>query len=437
MPLSTAALLSDRPRKRAGKIALVALAALVGFWVVDAATDGLLLGDRGFVRELLQPSPSDVWMRILVAALIFVVFLLGRERARLHLFASVIDEAPDGVQIADLDGHVAYSNRAVQEIYGFSPDELLGKHVSSMNVDPEFASRVILPALQQTGRWAGEVEVRHKDGRSFPIWLTTSLVLGARGRPTAAVGIIRDLTQRKRTEQELRSYATQLEEATRLKDLFADILRHDLLSPAATLRMGIDLLAKNEASPAATRLLEKMSRSCARLTDLIEHAAKYAKISTLEQLELDTLDLRRVLQDVIADFQETLQEDGLRSSLSSLGELPVRANPLVSEVFANLVSNALKYGRAGGTVTVGVEDAGEHWVVAVTDCGEGIRDEDKQRIFTRFERLEREGVKGTGLGLAIAKHIVELHRGKIWVEDNPGGGCVFRVALPKADRATS
>jgi signal transduction histidine kinase len=251
------------------------------------------------------------------------------------------------------------------------------------------------------------------------------------------VGIIRDLTQHKRTEQELRSYAGQLEEATRLKDLFADILRHDLLSPATTLRMSIDLLAKNESSPAATRLLDKMSRSCARLTDLIEHAAKYAKISTLEQLELDTLDLRRVLQDVIADFQETLRDDGLHSSLPSLLELPVRANPLVSEVFANLVSNALKYGPAGGTVTVGVEDAGEHWVVAVADCGEGIRDEDKERIFTRFERLEREGVKGTGLGLAIAKHIVELHRGKIWVEDNPGGGCVFRVALPKADGVTS
>lgn len=437
MRLSTVALLSDRPRERAGRIALVALAALVGFWVADAATDGFILGDRGFKAELLHPTPSDAWMRVLVAALLVVVFLLSLERARMRLLSSVIAEAPDGVQIADLDGLVAYSNRAVQEIYGFSPEELLGRHVSSMNADPEFADHIILPALQRTGRWAGEVEVRHKDGRTFPIWLTTALVLGARGKPTAAVGIIRDLTQRKRIEQELRSYATQLEEATRLKDLFADILRHDLLSPAATLRMSIDLLAKNESSPAATRLLGKMSRSCARLTDLIEHAAKYAKISTLEQLELDTLDLRRVLQDVMADFQETLRDDGLRSSLPSLLELPVRANPLVSEVFANLVSNALKYGPEGGTVTVGVEDAGEHWVVAVADCGEGIRDEDKERIFTRFERLEREGVKGTGLGLAIAKHIVELHRGKIWVEDNPGGGCVFRVALPKADRVTS
>ena len=267
----------------------------------------------------------------------------------------------------------------------------------------------------------------------FPVWLTTALVFGSRGKPTAAVGMIRDITERRRTEQELRSYATQLEEATRLKDLFADILRHDLLSPAAALRMTVELLAKRESSPTTTRLLGQMRRSCARLTDLIENAAKYAKISTLEQLELETLNLRRVLQDMVADFQVALQDDKARISLVSLHDLPVRANPIVGEVFANLVSNAIKYGPEGGTVTVNVEDAGEDWVVAVADHGEGIRDQDKQRIFTRCERLEREGVQGTGLGLAIAKHIVELHRGKIWVEDNPGGGSVFRVALPKAN----
>lgn len=433
MRSSTVALLSERPRDRAARVALVAVAALVGFWIVDAATDAFILERRGWGSAFLHPELSELWMRVLVAALIVVVFVLRQEKARLYLISSAIAEAPDGVQISDLGGHVAYSNRAVQDIYGFSPEELEGEHVNSMNADPGFASRVILPAIQQTGRWAGELEVRHKDGRTFPIWLTTALVLDRRGRPTAAVGIIRDITERRRTEQALRSYATQLEEATRLKDLFADILRHDLLGPASSLRMAVDLLAKRDSSPTTMELLGRMKRSCARLTDLIEHAAKYAKISRLEQVELETIDLRRVLQDVVADLQVALQDVKAPISLPSLRSAPVRANPLVSEVFANLLSNAIKYGPESGTVTVDVEDAGEHWVVAVADRGKGIPDEDKQRIFTRYERLEREGVKGTGLGLAIAKHIVELHRGKIWVEDNPGGGSVFRVALPKSD----
>jgi PAS domain S-box-containing protein len=431
MRSSTVALLSEGRRERARRVVPVAVAALVGFWIVDATIEAFVLDRRGFVPELLQPRLAEVWTRLLVAALIVVVFVLRQEKARLHLLSSAIAEAADGIQISDLDGHVAYSNRAVQDIFGFSPDELEGKHVNSMNVDPEFASRVILPAIRQTGRWAGELEVRHKDGRTFPIWLTTALVVGTGGKPEAAVGVIRDITERRRTEQELRSYASQLEEATRLKDLFADILRHDLLGPAAALRMEVEVLAKGDTSPSTRRLVGRMRRSCARLTDLIEHAAKYAKISTLEQLEFETLDLRRVLQEVVADFQGALQDATAPITLVSPGELVVRANPLVSEVFANLLSNALKYGPEGGAVRVEVEDAGEDWIVAVADRGQGIRDEDKERIFTRFERLEREGVQGTGLGLAIAKHIVELHRGRIWVENNPGGGSVFRVALPK------
>lgn len=432
MRVSTVALLSERPLERVGRVAILAVAVLACFWLVDAAIDALILERRGWMAQLLRPTPSEVWLRLLVGALIVAVVVLRQERSRLHLLSSALAEAPDGVQIADLEGRVMYSNRAVQDIYGFSPDELLGKPVSSMNVDPELASREIFPALQRTGRWAGELEVKHKDGRTFPIWLTTALVLHAGGRPQAAVGIIRDITLRRQIERELRRYAAQLEEATRLKDLFADILRHDLLGPASTLRMSVEVLAKSETSAANARLLDRMARGCARLTDLIEHAAKYAKISSLEQLELDTLDLHQILQDVVADFAAVEDEAG-RISLAPLGEMPVRANPLVAEVFANLLSNAIKYGKGAGNVAVAVDDDGARWVVAVADRGDGIPDEDKQRIFTRFERLEREGVKGTGLGLAIAKHIVELHHGTIWVEDNPGGGAVFRVALPKAE----
>jgi signal transduction histidine kinase len=105
---------------------------------------------------------------------------------------------------------------------------------------------------------------------------------------------------------------------------------------------------------------------------------------------------------------------------------------MISDVFENLVSNAIKYGRPGGVIRIDVRDGGDRWRVEVADTGDGIADADKEKLFTRFERLRKEGVKGTGLGLAIAKRIVDLHGGSIWVEDNPGGGAVFCVALPKA-----
>jgi signal transduction histidine kinase len=88
-------------------------------------------------------------------------------------------------------------------------------------------------------------------------------------------------------------------------------------------------------------------------------------------------------------------------------------------------------------VEIGIRDGGTDWVATVKDFGPGIRDEDKPKVFTRFERLKKEGVQGTGLGLAIAKRIVELHQGRIWVDDNPAGGAVFCVSLPKAAEAAA
>jgi len=139
---------------------------------------------------------------------------LKRSEEKLRLFSAAVEEAPDGVQIVDLNGHVSYSNRTVEHMYGFSRDEFRGIHVSAMNADPEFADRVILPAMRERGRWDGELMVKHKEGRIFPIWLTTSLVKDDRGKPIAMVGIIRDITERKRLEEALRRSEKKFREVT-------------------------------------------------------------------------------------------------------------------------------------------------------------------------------------------------------------------------------
>lgn len=123
---------------------------------------------------------------------------------KLLLFSKALDEAADGIQITDLTGHVIYSNQAVETIYGYSPEEYLGRHVNEMNADPEFAGQVILPSILRDGRWAGELPVKHKNGKIFPIWLSTSLVTGEDGQPMAMIGIIRDITELKLATEALR-----------------------------------------------------------------------------------------------------------------------------------------------------------------------------------------------------------------------------------------
>jgi PAS domain S-box-containing protein len=416
---------------RAHKAAAV-VAALAIAWVVDSSMDTLLRGDP-FAEEFLRPGPVELYVRIVLAALLLLLYRQTLNARRMHLLSSALAAAPDGIQITSLDGLVQYSNPAVRDIYGYSPEELHGRHVNEMNADPHFASQVILPALAREGRWAGELEVKHKDGHVFTIWLSTSAVVGAGGRPLAAIGVIRDITQRKRAEEELRSYARRLEDATELKELFADILRHDLLGPAATVHLSIDSLLKRDPPPElARKMLGNAQRACTKLIAMIEGAAKYARLSAAADLDFATLDLGPVLREVVSEAEVRGGERCPRVVLDAAGSYPVRANPTIADVFENLVSNAMKYGRGDGEVRVTVSDEGRRWRVSVADRGEGIPDEDKQKLFTRFERLRKEGVKGTGLGLAIAKRIVDLHGGSIWVEDNPGGGSVFCVALDKA-----
>ncbi len=397
---------------------------LVAFWILDASVDWVLERRTGpLLDHLVRPSLRETWIRLLVAICATLIWRARLARERSRLLWAALDAAPDGVQITGVDGLIAYSNRSVETIYGWTPEELQGRHVNEMNADPTFATREILPAIQRHGHWQGELEVRHKDGHVFPIWLTTSLVMGPGGGPLAAIGVIRDISERKRAERETWEYARRLEEATGLKDLFADILRHDLLGPAATVQLSIESLLRRAPDPAATRrILETARRSCTKLIELIEGAAKYAKLSTAQGIEFGTLDLGPLLREVVSDFETRGRERAIRVLLDAPGSFPARANPMIEDVFENLLSNAAKYGPEGGTVWIRVDDDATRWRVSVTDSGEGIPDADKEKVFLRFERLRKEGVKGSGLGLAIARRIVDLHGGRILGRGRAGPG---------------
>lgn len=164
---------------------------------------------------------------------------------------------------------------------------------------------------------------------------------------------------------------------------------------------------------------------------MTESASKLAKIESMEKIEFQRQDLNAILKKVIESFEPVFKEKGMQVEYSVKGEYPARVNPVIEEVFLNLISNAIKYSPEKSRIVVGIEDANDSWLVMVKDHGEGVPDEYKEAIFERFKRADRMGVKGSGLGLAIVRQIVELHRGRVWVEDNPEGGSVFYVTLPK------
>ncbi|HWR97711.1 MAG TPA: ATP-binding protein [Candidatus Methanoperedens sp.] len=236
----------------------------------------------------------------------------------------------------------------------------------------------------------------------------------------------------RRAEEEARTAAQRLQESNRLKDLFIDIVRHDLLNPASVIRYYTTFLQEGERDPTKKECYLKIEGVNNRLMDLIRNASKYSRLEEMDHVDCQTLDLGTLLLDALAVHEHRLRETGLAVNYLPRGEYPITANPMLEDVFANLVANAIKYAADGKRLEIDILDQGDCWLVQVRDFGSGIPDKDKPLIFTRFTRLQKEGVRGSGLGLAIVKRLVDLHKGRIWVEDNPAGGSVFCVRLPKA-----
>jgi signal transduction histidine kinase len=237
----------------------------------------------------------------------------------------------------------------------------------------------------------------------------------------------------RRSEEELRLFARRLEEANRMKDLFTDIVRHDLMSPLSAAIGYAELLGGAEPGAGSAQMLPGLRRTLGKAREIIESTATLSRLEEIGTLELHEGDLAEVIDGVLGQQALALRAAGIAVSLELAGRYPVMMNaPLLEQVFVNLVSNAVKYAARGGRIEVGVGERGSQWVARVKDWGEGIPDAAKPRVFDRLERFHKEGVKGSGLGLAIVRRVVTLHRGEVWVGDNPEGGCVFYVALPKA-----
>ncbi len=248
-----------------------------------------------------------------------------------------------------------------------------------------------------------------------------------------AYGIIisRIFAGRRRAEEKLQRYAKELEEAHRFKDLFTDIINHDLLNPASTAVNAVEIMKHWELDEEQDEIRRVLERKCRRVIGLIQDSGTYAKIADANQMDREELDLNEVFRKAVEAFKPKLKERNMKLDYLIEGEHRAFVNPTIWNVFSNLLSNAIKYSPDGGRIEVGAEEENDSCTFYIKDWGCGIDNDLKERLFWRFERGRKRGIRGVGLGLAIVKRIVELHKGKVWVEDNPEGGSIFYVKLPK------
>jgi PAS domain S-box-containing protein len=231
--------------------------------------------------------------------------------------------------------------------------------------------------------------------------------------------------------------------AVQARDDMMAVVSHDLGNPLSAIRIGTSLLLRT--SPAefldsgGGRHLEFIRQSAQQMENLVNDLLDVKRLEAgrvlLQRQDVAPADLVRQVLEV---FEPIAEGAGIALSGECAPTLPsvaVDAQRIV-QVLANLVSNALKFTAAGGSVVLAVRRAGEQVLFTVADNGEGISPEHLPHIFDRFWQLRREGKKGLGLGLAIAKGLVEAHGGRIWAESVPGEGTTFLFTVPVAADAT-
>ena len=257
----------------------------------------------------------------------------------------------------------------------------------------------------ETGEpWVHEVtyDTPFGDGYMLGTWVQRSAKIG-----DGLVNFLTDMTEQRRMEAELRSYA--------------DVVAHDLSEPVAGIAMLVGLLERRAEEPPPAGVLEQLRTSTERARDLIDGVLVYARAG-----ELSTE--RVALAELVAEVAEDLR---LESATLEIGELPeIEGDPRqLRRVLQNLLGNAVKYrGVAPLRIEVSALRDSREWVVTVRDNGLGVDPDEATRIFAMFSRANQQ-VDGVGIGLAVCRRIVEAHGGRIWVE-SAGTGSAFRFTLP-------
>ncbi len=213
-------------------------------------------------------------------------------------------------------------------------------------------------------------------------------------------------------------------------------LVHDLKTPLSSAKSYVELVEHSgDLNDKQKHFCDRALVGLERIQQIVDELLDFARMEADNSLSKSTCDLQNLIEKTVL-LLEYLAEDNrvtLGYEVSDEARHVVADRRLLRHVFTNLISNAIKYNRAGGTVSVTTQRVGDSVQVTVSDTGIGIPAEAQAQIFERFYRVERNDkrrIEGTGLGLTIVQTIVQRHGGQISVESEPGSGSTFRVTLP-------
>lgn len=336
-------------------------------------------------------------------------------RASEERIRSVIENLPVGVITTDSNGMVESINRMTKEMFFVSEQDVLSKPVAALFDSEDQSMNELQPGktFEETGK--------KSNGEQFPVELTTAEYQGFEGNRLLIH--IKDITERREIEK--------------LKQEFIAMISHDLRTPLTSIGGTLTLIQEGiygEISEGGNKRVTDAQRNVERLINLVSDLLDLEKLEAGRlTMEFAPCDVVEIIDSSVSSVKSYAEQKGVALQVvSSSATVPADEDRLV-QVLVNLISNAVKFSPAGGSVEISSEANNGHVSLFVKDHGRGIPKEFQESIFERFQQVAAGDAKrsmGTGLGLAICKAIVESHNGKIGVDSDGETGSTFWIKLP-------
>lgn len=366
---------------------------------------------------------------------------IGEIKKSEEKYKSTTENSYNLIALLDLNGKYLYCNHSYKDVLGYNPEDLIGKKCFDLAHPDEVENvfKLFTEGLKNGVKTGSlQIKIRCFDGSYKLLNHRVKVIENESKKPEKILLVGEDITEQKKAEDDLVIAKERAEESDRLKTAFLQNMSHEIRTPLNGILGFADLIQNDNLDKNDLKKYSRIIRSSGkRLLELINNIIDVSRIETGNiTIYITDISINALFKDLIKQFELKARDKGvelnLMKSYKEKDVIVASDNLKLRQILNNLVNNALKFTNKG-SVEIGYELKNDEILFIVKDTGVGVVTEQKERIFERFYQPDMSmsrGFEGAGLGLSICKGLVELLKGRIWLESEPGVGTTFYFTIP-------
>ncbi|HOW38969.1 MAG TPA: PAS domain S-box protein [Bacteroidales bacterium] len=390
---------------------------------VEVFSSGIKIGNKQYLHSIIHDITEK-----------------RKAEEKIRLLNRAVESSSVSIIVTESTGRIIYTNPFFSELTGYSAEDVSGKNPRILNsgYQPKSFYENLWQTILSGSDWEGEFRNRKKNGDLYWEKAIISPIADDTGRVTNFVAIKEDITERKRTHEELIRAKDKAEESDRLKTAFLNNISHEIRTPMNAIIGYSALLSESDLDESSKNLyIDTITQSSNKLLAIISDIIDISNIEAgVAQLSTDKFSINEKLDTLRKLFNSRAETMGIAFNVKMTHPdneaVMIGDEKKMFQILFSIVENAFKFTQKGH-IDIGYKLAGDFIEFSVSDTGIGIHQDQLARIFDRFYQVDHSLARtyeGTGLGLSISKAYTELMGGKIWVESKPGKGSVFYLSLP-------